>query len=77
MSKTFCINIRVNRQQKEIIENNAKANGHNSTSEYVRTRSLCFNLFEEKINDIHRKLNLGENTQARFRKTERSLLEFI
>ena len=77
MSRAYSINVRVNRQEKCLIENNAKANGHKYISEYIRIRSLCFNPFEQKINEIHKKLLEEIKSGTNMNEADRKLLEFI
>ncbi len=77
MPKTHSINIRVSRQQKEVIENNAKANGYKNVSDYIRTRGLCFHPYEEKINDIHKKLNLERIPRKNLGEIDKNLFEYI
>ena len=77
MSKAFSIHVRVSRQQKEVIENNAKANGFNSISDYMRERTLCFSLFEEKLNKIYKKLYPEELHKFKLNGTDKNLSEFI
>ena len=76
MSKAFSINVRVSRQQKEAIENNAKANGHNSISDYMRTRSLCFLVCEERLNKIYKRLYPEELHKIKVNGANKNLLEF-
>ena len=77
MSKAFSIHVRVSRQQKEVIENNAKANGFNSISDYMRERTLCFPLFEDKLNKIYKKLYPEELHKFKLNGTDKNLSEFI
>jgi len=77
MSKTFSLHFRVSRQQKEIIENNSKANGYTHTSDYMRTRSLCFSVFEEKLNKIYKKLHPEEFNKIKGNGDNKNLLEFV
>ena len=77
MSKAFSIHVRVSRQQKEVIENNAKANGFNNLSDYMRERTLCFSLFEEKLNKIYRKLYPEEIHKVKLNGANQNLQQFI
>ena len=77
MSKAFSIHVRVSRQQKEVIENNAKANGFNSISDYMRERTLCFSLFEDKLNKIYKKLYPEDLHKFKLNGTNKNLSEFI
>ena len=77
MSKTFSINIRVSRQQKEAIENNAKTNGYAYVSDYMRTRSLCFLVCEERLNKIYKKLYPEEIHKIKPNGANKNLFEFI
>jgi len=77
MSKTLSIHFRVNRQQKEAIENNAKANGYNSISDYIRIRSLCFNPSEEEIHKIYEKLHAEESLKTKVGVKNKNLLEYV
>ncbi len=76
MSKALSINVRVSRQQKEMIESNAKANGYNNLSDYIRTRSLCFLIFEEKLNKIYKALYPEEIHKTKPNGANKNLLEF-
>lgn len=76
MSKAFSINVRVSKQQKEVIESNAKANGYTNVSDYIRTRSLCFLIFEEKLNKIYKALYPEEIHKIKPNGANKNLLEF-
>ena len=76
MSKAFSINVRVSKQQKEVIESNAKANGYTNVSDYIRTRSLCFLIFEEKLNKIYKALYPEEIHKIKPNGVNKNLLEF-
>lgn len=76
MSKTFSINVRVSSQQKEVIENNAKANGFTTLSDFMRTRSLCFFACEERLNKIYKKL-YPEELHKKFNHANRNLFDYI
>ena len=77
MSKAFSIHVRVSRQQKDVIENNAKANGYNNISDYMRTRSLCFLVCEERLNKIYRKLYPEELHKVKLNGSNQNLQQFI
>ena len=77
MSKTFSINVRVSKQQKEAIENNAKANGYAYISDYMRTRSLCFLVCEERLNKIYKRLYPEELHKIKINGANKNLLEFV
>lgn len=77
MSKAFSIHVRVSRQQKEVIESNAKANGYGNVSDYLRTRGLCFLICEERLNKIYRRLYPEELHKITINGANKKLLEFI
>ena len=77
MPKTFSINIRVSRQQKDLIENNAQASGYKNTSDYMRTRSLCFLACEEKLGKICNVLFPEDNHKIKPNGANKKLAEFI
>ena len=77
MPKTFSINIRVSRQQKELIENNAQASGYQNVSDYMRTRSLCFLNCEERLNKICKKLFPDELCKIKMNGANKKLNEFL
>ena len=77
MSKAFSINIRVSKQQKEMIENIAKASGYNNISDYMRTRSLGFLGIEEKLSRICKILLPEENHKIKPNGVNKKLAEFI
>ena len=77
MSKAFSIHVRVDRQQKEIIESNAKANGFGSTSDFMRARGLVFHPIEEKVHKIYMKLYSEASAVKRISGADKRLNEFI
>ncbi len=77
MSKAFSINIRVTKQQKEVIEKNAQANGYNNLSDYIRARGLCFLACEEKLTQIYKKIFTDSNCNLKITGADRKLAEFI
>jgi len=77
MVKTFSLQFRVSKQEKETIENNSRANGYTHTSDYMRTRSLCYSVFEEKLNKIYKKLHPEEFNKIKLNGDNRNLFEYI
>lgn len=77
MSKAFSINIRVSKQQKEMIGQIAKSNGYKNTSDYMRARSLCFLACEEKLSKICKALFPEENHKIKPNGANKKLAEFI
>ena len=76
MSKALSIHVRVSRQQKEAIENNAKSSGYANISDYMRTRGLCFLVCEEKLNKICRTLYPDEMHKLKLNGANKKLAEF-
>ncbi len=77
MSKAFSINIRVSKEQKEVIATNALSSGYKNTSDYMRTRSLCFLACEEKLAKICKSLFPEENAKCKSNGANKKLAEFI
>ena len=77
MSKTFSINIRVSKQQKEVIENNAKMSGYKNVSDYLRIRSLTSVALEENLVKICKVLLPEENGKFKSNGANKKLAEFI
>ena len=77
MAKAFSIHVRVSRQEKEVIKNNAQANGYKKISDYMRTRSLCFLVCEERLNKIYKKLYPEELHKIKLNGANQNLLQFI
>ena len=77
MSKTTSLIVRVSKQQKEMIEGNAKASGYATVSDYMRTRGLCFLACEERLTKIYKKLYPEELHKIKLNGANQNLLQFI
>lgn len=77
MSKTTSIHVRVTRQQKELIKNNAKASGYTYVADYMRIRSMCFLACEEKLNKLCKLIIPEETNKVKLNGANKKLAEFI
>ena len=76
MSKAHSINIRVSKQQREMIGQIAKSNGYKNISDYMRARSLCFLACEEKLSKICKALFPDEKQKIKPNGANKRLSEF-
>lgn len=77
MPKALSIHVRVSRQQKDAIETNAQVSGYANTSDYLRTRGLCFLACEEKLTKICKLLYPEEMHKVKLNGANKKLIEFI
>ena len=77
MTKTFLLSVRVSKQQKEVIENNAKMSGYKNVSDYLRIRSLTSVALEENLIKICKVLLPEENNKFKSNGANKKLAEFI
>ena len=76
MSKTFSMNIRVSKEQKQVIETNAKVCGYKNVSDYMRIRSLNSVGLEEKLIKICKALFPEEDYKFKPNGVNKKLAEF-
>jgi len=77
MTKNFLLSVRVSKQQKEVIENNAKMSGYKNVSDYLRIRSLTSVALEENLIKICKILLPEEHGKFKSNGANKKLADFI